>query len=55
VNENYLQLLAHKDENFRFTGFRQPVNQNVKVAQVFWTGAMTSSNNRMHGMMTALT
>lgn len=54
INENYIQLLAHKDENFRFTGFRQPTNQNVKVAQIFWTGAMTSSNNRMHGMMNAL-
>jgi len=54
VNENYIQLIAHKDENFRFSGFRQPTNQNVKVAQIFWTGAMTSNNNRMHGMMTAL-
>lgn len=54
INENYVSLLAHKDENFRFSGFRQPVNQNVKVAQIFWTGAMTSSNNRMHGMMSAL-
>jgi len=55
INENYVQLIAHKDENFRFSGFRQPTNQNVKVAQIYWTGAMTSSNNRMHGMMTALT
>jgi hypothetical protein len=55
LNETYLGLLAHKDENFRFSGFRQPTNQNVKVAQIFWTGVMTSSNNRMHGMMTALT
>ena len=55
INENYIQLIAHKDENFRFTGFRQPTNQNVKVAQILWAGAMTGSNNRMQGMMTSLT
>lgn len=55
LNESYLGLMAHKDENFRFSGFRQPTNQNVKVAQIYWTGVMTSSNNRMHGAMSALT
>lgn len=55
LNENYLSLRPHKDENFRFEPFRKPTNQNMKVAQVFWTGVMTSSNNRMHGMMSALT
>lgn len=55
LNENYIQLAAHKDENFRFSGFRQPTNQNVKVAQIFWTGVMTGSNCRMQGMMSALT
>jgi hypothetical protein len=54
LNESYLGLKAHKDENFRFDGFRKPTNQNVKVAQIFWTGAMISSNNRMHGMMTSI-
>lgn len=55
LNEMYLQMIAHKDENFRFSGFRMPTNQNIKVAQIFWAGAMCSSNNRMHGMMTSLT
>lgn len=54
LNENYLSLKAHKDENFRFDGFIKPTNQNVKVAHIFWTGAMTSSNNRMHGEMTSI-
>jgi len=55
LNENYMSLCVHKDENFRFAPFRQPTNQNVKVAQIFWTGALTSSNCRMQGVFTALT
>lgn len=54
LNENYLKLAAHKDENFRFSGFTQPTNQNSKTSHIFWTGVMTSSNNRMHGMFSAL-
>lgn len=55
LNENYLHLYAHKDENFRFAPFRQPTNQNAKVAQIFWTGAMACDNCRMQGVMTSLT
>ena len=54
LNENYMSLCVHKDENFRFAPFRQPTNQNIKVAQIFWTGALTSSNCRMQGVFTAL-
>jgi len=54
LNEAYLHLYCHKDENFRFAPFRQPTNQNAKVAQIFWTGALTSDNCRMQGMMSAL-
>lgn len=55
LNEKYLSLCAHKDENFRFAPFIKPTNQNVKVAQIFWTGALTCSNCRMQGVMNALT
>lgn len=54
LNENYLSLRPHKDENFRFSGFVKPTNQNMKVAHIFWSGVMTSSNNRMHGMFSAI-
>jgi len=54
LNEGYLHLYAHKDENFRFAPFRQPTNQNAKVAQIFWTGALTSDNCRMQACMSAL-
>lgn len=55
LNENYLFLTYHKDENFRFEDFQKPVNQNVKVAKIYWAGNMGSSNNRMHGVFTGLT
>ena len=55
LNEKYLSLCVHKDENFRFSPFIKALNQNNKVAQVFWTGAFTASNCRMQGVMNALT
>lgn len=55
LNEDYLHLYYHPDEDFRFEPFQKPVNQNVKVAKIYWAGAFGSSNNRMHGAMSALT
>lgn len=55
LNENYLHLFVHKDEDMRFEPFMKPINQNVKVAKVYWTGAFGSSNNRLHAVLTALT
>lgn len=55
LNEEHLFLWAHKDEDMRMTPFEKPINQNVKVAQVFFMGAMGSSNNRLHGKLSAIT
>lgn len=55
LNEAYLHLFVHKDEDMRFEAFSKPINQNVKVAKVFWMGALGSSNNRLHGKLSALT
>jgi hypothetical protein len=54
LNEDYLDLYTHKDENFRFEPFVKPKDQNVKVAKIYWAGAFTSSNNRMHAKFSAL-
>lgn len=54
LNENYLMLGVHKDEDFRFEPFQKPVNQNVKVAKIYWMGMMGSSNNRMLGKFSAV-
>lgn len=55
LNEDYLNLYYHPDEDFRFEAFQKPINQNVKVAKVFWAGAFGTSNARMQGLMSAIT
>jgi hypothetical protein len=55
LNEDYLHMWVHKDEDMRFEPFQKPVNQNVKVAKIYWFGAFGSSNNRLHGVLSALT
>ncbi len=55
LNEKYLHLIAHKDCDFKFVDFVQPIGQDVKVAKVLFMGAFASSNNRMHAKMSAIT
>lgn len=54
LNENYLKLVVHKDENFRFEPFIKPANQNVSLAKVYFAGAVVGSNCRMNAMATAI-
>lgn len=54
LNENYLHLFAHKDEDMRFEPFQKPISQNIKVAKIYWMGAFGSSNNRLHGKLSAV-
>lgn len=55
LNEKYLHLYYHPDQNMKFEPFLKPVNQNVRVAKLYWAGQFGSSNNRMHGAFTGLT
>lgn len=55
LNEEYLHLIGHKDEWFRFDPFQKPVNQNVRVAHIFAMMVFATSNCRMHAALTALT
>lgn len=55
LNESHLHLKAHKDEDMRLEPFAQPLNQNVKVAHIFWMGILGSSNNRYQGAFSAIT
>lgn len=55
LNEDYLHLFAHKEEDMRFEPFAKPVNQNVKIAKIYWMGAYGSSNCRLHAVMSAIT
>ncbi len=54
LNENYLHLFVHKDEDMRFEPFIKPINQNVRTAKIYWMGALGSSNNRLHGRFSAM-
>ena len=54
LNEDYLHLWAHKEEDMRFEPFSKPINQNVKVAKIYWMGSYGASNCRLHGALTAL-
>lgn len=54
LNEAYLTLGVHSQEDMRFEPFAKPINQNVKVAKIYWMGIFGSSNNRMHGKFTGL-
>jgi hypothetical protein len=55
LNEEYLKLCYHPDENFRFEAFAKPIDQNVKVGKIFWAGALVTDNCRMQGALTAIT
>lgn len=55
LNEDYIHLFVHKDEDMRFEPFAKPVNQNVKLAKIYWFGAYGSSNNRLHMLLNAVT
>lgn len=55
LNEDYLHLWAHREEDMRFEPFAKPVNQNVKIAKIYWMGAYGTSNPRLQAGFTALT
>ena len=55
INEDYIHLFVHKDEDFRFEPFVKPTNQNVASAKIYWMGALVCDNPRMMGIMSAIT
>jgi hypothetical protein len=54
LNENYISMIVHKDEDFRFEPFIKPTNQNISTAKIYWTGALTCSNCRLQGWFSAI-
>lgn len=54
LNEAYLSLYVHKDEDMRFEPLQKPINQNVEVGKIYWMGAFGTSNCRMQGKFTAV-
>lgn len=54
INEKYMKLACHKDENMRLEPFVKPVNQNVRIGKLYWAGNLAPSNNRMQAKFSAL-
>ena len=51
VNENYMELFIHTDENFEVRPFQEPIDQNVASSKVFVTLNLASSNCRRQGQL----
>lgn len=54
LNEEFLHLYYHPKRNFKMDPFIKSSIQDLQTAKVFWMGNLGSSNNRMHGKMTAV-
>lgn len=54
LNLAHLHLFYHPKRNMAFEPFQKPINQQVKVSRILWMGAFGSSNNRLHGKLSAL-
>lgn len=55
LNLDHLHLFYHPKRNMSFEPFQKPINQQVKVSRILWMGALGSSNNRLHGKLSAIT
>lgn len=54
LNLDHLHLFYHPKRNMSFEPFQKPINQQVKVSRFLWMGALGSSNNRLHGVLSAI-
>ena len=52
LNEKYLKLIVHTEDDFNFEEFQKPVNQEVHIAKILWSGQLITSNARMQGVFT---
>ena len=55
LNSGSLELVQHKNRLFSISEFGKPTNQDLRVAQVFWAGELTTNNRRKHGLLTGVT
>ena len=55
LNSGSLELVQHTERMFTLSEFVKPSNQDVRTAQVFWMGELTTDNRRKHGLLTGVT
>jgi len=51
LNTDFIDLVCHRDENFRLEPFAKPVDQAVIVGHVMWAGELTSSDPSRSGTL----
>ena len=51
LNTDFIDLVVHRDENFRLEPFAKPVDQAVIVGHVMWAGELTSSDPSRSGVL----
>lgn len=54
LNSQFWELKYHSDTNFTPTPFIKPENQDAKVSQILWLGALGVSNRRKHGVLAGI-
>ena len=47
LNTKYLDFKVHSKRNFSFENFQKPINQDARVAKIFWMGQLICTNPRM--------
>ncbi len=55
LNSKALELVQHSNRLFTMSEWVKPANQDLKVAQVFWAGELTTNNRRKLALLTGVT
>lgn len=55
LNSKALELVQHQGRLFTMSEWVKPANQDLKVAQIFWAGELTTNNRRKLGLLTGVT
>jgi len=50
LNTDFIDLITHRDENYRLEPFAKPVDQAVIVGHIMWAGELTSSDPSRSGV-----
>lgn len=55
LNSKALELVQHQNRLFTISEWVKPANQDLKVAQIFWAGELTTNNRRKLATLTSVT
>ncbi len=55
LNSKAIELVQHQSRLFTMSEWVKPANQDLRVAQVFWAGELTTNNRRKLALLTGVT